>query len=83
MDRNLKSGWQLCYTICCLMNKESDIESSMNIDQKLRTLSFVLANCPENEINIHYDLLNQIKNLKQLHINHMVEPKIYINFQGC
>nr|XP_027198346.1 neuroblastoma-amplified sequence-like [Dermatophagoides pteronyssinus] len=86
MDRNLQSGWPLCYQICCLIMKRNDEDSefgsSITIDQQLRLLSFVLANCPDNNIQIHYDLLNQLKHLKQLHLNHLVEPKIYINFHG-
>ncbi|KAH7641267.1 sec39-like protein [Dermatophagoides farinae] len=85
MDRNLghgKSGWKLCYQICCLMNKELEFESLLTIDQRLRILSFVLAHCPDTDVNMHYDLLNQLKNLKQLHVNYLIEPKIYINFHN-
>lgn len=78
MDLNLKSAWKLCYDIAKLPN----INTLVNINQHLRLLSFALAHCPENNINIHYDLLNIIKKIKSIHINHIQEQKVFIDFKG-
>ena len=61
LQRKLEHGWELCKIVGRINDLPKDI---LNDELRLALLSFALAFCPESDVDVHFDILNHIKNIK-------------------